>query len=519
MASPLSNLNNDFVATLKDMGVFVVDVETTGLDKSDRMYSAAHSSFNIDPNSPIETKGSFFGLKGTNLPRKNYKTEESYLSALETSLKNRHSSQSFGEKQLKNKSLRGYAEAIANNTTSSPTKFLEELEGKVSSNTKGSVIFSHNSNFENNTFNNLKGSSKAYDSVFERLEARNTLNASGIFATNPNLSTQTRVSDLKGLSQKAGEFYNNTLVSTVKTNDPSLIRKALGEYAAKNVEVVNEIHNQINATRLKAGQYTSVDTMHLSRALMSFGALNGDVSIGNLVAGDKVEHQAMAFLGEKEMHTAAGDADQQSRIAKKLLSELDEYKKDPNYKSKLLKDYDTYLTKNNAATQSFKSSLMNQVLSINDYKNSDSLMKTYDFFDKSLDRYSIASGDHEERKLFHTKLKQAIDENIRDNNKSLKEVRASLEQFADEFDIKGPRVSTKVKTSPAMTESLMEGLKNHKKIVAVAGLGLGVSLLAGGGEKGRDKKYNTYDELYNSQYYGTGFADWQERNGAHKVLY
>ena len=83
--------------------------------------------------------------------------------------------------------------------------------------------------------------------------------------------------------------------------------------------------------------------MHLSRALMSFGALNGDVSIGNLVAGDKVEHQAMAFLGEKEMHTAAGDADQQSRIAKKLLSELDEYKKDPNYKSKLLKDYDTYV--------------------------------------------------------------------------------------------------------------------------------------------------------------------------------
>ena len=26
-------------------------------------------------------------------------------------------------------------------------------------------------------------------------------------------------------------------------------------------------------------------------------------------------------------------------------------------------------------------------------------------------------------------------------------------------------------------------------------------------------------ELYNNQYYGTGFADWQNRNNAHKVLY
>ncbi len=45
------------------------------------------------------------------------------------------------------------------------------------------------------------------------------------------------------------------------------------------------------------------------------------------------------------------------------------------------------------------------------------------------------------------------------------------------------------------------------------------TLLLGGGAEGKGEKYNTYDELYNGMYYGSPFADWQERNNAHKVLY
>lgn len=519
MASPLEGLNNDFRSSLKGLGIYVVDVETTGLERSDKMYSAAHSSIDILSDSPSETKESFFKLKNTEVQRKYYPTDEAHIEAIEKNLHKKHSSKAFGDKQLEGKSLRGYAESVASGSTTTPANFLKELDDKVSSNSKGSVIFSHNSNFENNTFNNLKGSSPEYDDVFNRLQARNNINQGGIFATNPNLSTKTKVKDLKGLSQQAGDFYNNNIVSAAKTNDPKLIRKALGEYAAINVDIVNEIHDQINSTRLKAGQYTSIDSMHLSRALMSFGAISGDVSIGNLVAGDKVEHQAMSFLKEAETHTAGSDADQQGRIAKKLLTELDEFKKNPEYKSKLLQDYNTYLTENNAATKSFKNSLINEAMTINSKTDTEKLVKVHDFFEKSLDRYSIASGDHNTRIEFHRRLKEELDLNIRDSNKSIKDVRESLQRLGDEFDIKAPTNSTQVKTSKAMSESLMEGLKNHKKIVAVAGIGLGASLLVGGGEPGKDKKYNTYDELYNSQYYGSGFADWQERNGSHKVLY
>ena len=94
-------------------------------------------------------------------------------------------------------------------------------------------------------------------------------------------------------------------------------------------------------------------------------------------------------------------------------------------------------------------------------------------------------------------------------------------------------METWIKTMSSTTESQKSGrdmvadiasqsknfLKTHKNKVALVGAGLAASLFIDGSEKGEDKKYNTYDELYNNQYYGTGFADWQNRNNAHKVLY
>ena len=517
---PLSNLNKGSLRdSLKGMGIHVVDVETTGLQKSDKMFSAAHTTFSLENSDAPEVKESFFKVGSGNLDRKYYKTDESHRAAIESSLHKKHSSKVFGKKQLEGGSLKEYAKAVAEGTNTTPSSFLEELDLKISSHSKGSVLFTHNSNFENEQFNRLKGSSDEYDNIFKRLQGRNVLNSGGIFNTGIEVSNSSRVEDYKGAAQKAGKYYNERIVNVAKANDPTLMRKALGEYAALNVDVINGIHNQINSARLKWGEYTSIDTMNLSRALMSFGALNGDVDVGNLVTGDKVEHQAKYFLKEKEAHTAGSDADQQSRITRKIIGELDEYEKNPSYRSTLLQGYNKYLTENNAATSSFKSSLVNEALTINSKTDSAKLVKVHEFFDKALDRYSIASGDHGDRVEFHKRLKEELDLNLRDANKTVLQVKESLEKFADEFDIKGPKVSTQVKKSAAMTESLMEGLKNHKKIVAVAGIGLGASLLVGGGEPGKDKKYNTYDELYNSQYYGSGFADWQERNGSHKVLY
>lgn len=47
----------------------------------------------------------------------------------------------------------------------------------------------------------------------------------------------------------------------------------------------------------------------------------------------------------------------------------------------------------------------------------------------------------------------------------------------------------------------------------------GANMMFGGNkEKQRDVTYNTYDELYNSQYYGSQFADWQNRNNSHRMM-
>ena len=66
---------------------------------------------------------------------------------------------------------------------------------------------------------------------------------------------------------------------------------------------------------------------------------------------------------------------------------------------------------------------------------------------------------------------------------------------------------------------MLEHIKSNKGKYGIGAAVVAGTLLLGGGAEGKGEKYNTYDELYNGMYYGSPFADWQERNNAHKVLY
>ena len=95
-----------------------------------------------------------------------------------------------------------------------------------------------------------------------------------------------------------------------------------------------------------------------------------------------------------------------------------------------------------------------------------------------------------------------------------------MEKFVSEMDVKGAAERSQGPELARDGKSLMKtALDGKKKFLAIGGGLAAANLFIGGGEKGEDKKYNTYDELYNNQYYGSGFADWQERNNAHKILY
>ena len=509
--------------TLNNIGVYVVDVETTGLTRSDHMFSAAYSKMNVNDGSPISTKESFFNIKSVKRPNEaNYKSRDAFAEEIEKRIAKAHSSQVFGDKQLKAGSLKDVASAITDKRTITPATFLQNFSQDLGTEQNGAVVLTHNSQFENNQFERLHSSSSAaYDKAYKSVKGRNIGNR-GLFGADSTLTNWSTHEDQRGLSQRIRDAHLKYVEAVNGKSDASTVRAALGNYAVENKNLINHMMDQVRSVEGQAGKYVNLDTMPILRGLMSFGALNGDVDAGNMLLGGKVEHHAMAWLGEVESHTAGGDTKLQGKIGTTILfKELEDYAKDPSRSSPIMSQLNEYLNKQNIGTETFKSSLVSEITNTGKYKDKNAYIAgVYDWIKDSVDRYSITSGDHSERIGIANNIKVKLDEVIQEKpNKSHESIAREMETW--------------IKTMSSTTESQKSGrdmvadianqsknfLKTHKNKVALVGAGLAASLFIDGSEKGEDKKYNTYDELYNNQYYGTGFADWQNRNNAHKVLY
>lgn len=521
---PISGLDSAHLMTsLRNIGVYVVDVETTGLQRSDKMFSAAYTKMDIKHNtsSPIETKESFFNVIRRPKLSDYQSTPTAFVDEIEQRLARAHSSQVFGDKQLQAGSLREAAQAIADDKAVKPAGFLKEFTGAIGGEANGSLVLSHNSQFENNQFEKLNGStSKVYDKAYQQAKAANVGNQ-GLFGANKEISNWSNEDGQEGITQRIRKAYNSYAEAVKGNTNPALVKQALGEYAVENKNLMNHMIGQINDISGQAGKYTNLDTMPMVKALMSFGAVNGDVDKGNLLLGGKIEHLGMAWFGEVESHTAGGDTKLQGKISQVIFKELEEFGRDPNYRSSRLLQLNQYINDNNVATNTFKSSIVSEVSSTSKYKTkAEYISGVYDWIDSSLERYSIASGSQDERVGIANKVKVHFDETLKTKpNASSETIAREMESWIKNLE---STTDTQKAGRVVMSDIAAQGksfLKAHKNKFALAGAALAGSMFIDGSEKGEDKKYNTYDELYNNQYYGTGFADWQNRNNAHRVLY
>lgn len=524
--SPLEGLHKkSFHNQLKGMGIYVLDVETTGVEVSDKMFSSGRVRIDRKGN-PIkgsEIESHYDVGSGGKLDRALFKTEEEYQEALEKNLARAHSSKTFGKAQKERGSLAGNAKARIKGELTTPASFLSDFERDISDNKKGSIIWGHNNRFENNQFGKLEGSSAEYDDAFKRMEARNVVNHSGLFGETTKMSNRASDPQMKGLVQRATSILYEDVNESILSQNPDKLRAALGKYAAANIDVINELQNQIEAVRLKGGMYTVGDSMHLSRAFMAIGAATGQFDPKNLMMGNKIETLAHVMLdGYEETHQALDDAKIQGKITTRLTEELDKFRADPNYKSELLEKLNTHISKNSGelADKSFRESLLREVkdiTSLNDYEGFD---KTFKWIDKTTRNYSAANGNVSDRKAYAEQFKQALDKAYKEKEATADTVKASMEKFIEQNQVEGAASRINGPERARDGKSIMKkALDGKKKFLAIGGGLAAANLFIGGGEKGEDKKYNTYDELYNNQYYGSGFADWQERNNAHKILY
>ena len=524
--SPLEGLHKkSFHDQLKGMGIYVLDVETTGVEVSDKMFSSGRVRIDRKGN-PIkgsEIESHYDVGSGGKLDRALFKTEEEYQEALEKNLARAHSSKTFGKAQKERGSLAGNAKARIKGELTTPASFLSDFERDISDNKKGSIIWGHNNRFENNQFGKLEGSSAEYDDAFKRMEARNVVNHSGLFGETTKMSNRASDPQMKGLVQRATSILYEDVNESILSQNPDKLRAALGKYAAANIDVINELQNQIEAVRLKGGMYTVGDSMHLSRAFMAIGAATGQFDPKNLMMGNKIETLAHVMLdGYEETHQALDDAKIQGKITTKLTEELDKFRADPNYKSELLEKLNKHISSNGAelADRSFKESLLREVKDITSLNDYEGFVKTFKWIDKTTRNYSAANGNVSDRKAYSFQFKTALDEAYKEKNATVESIKERMEKFVSEMDVKGAAERSQGPELARDGKSLMKtALDGKKKFLAIGGGLAAANLFIGGGEKGEDKKYNTYDELYNNQYYGAGFADWQERNNAHKILY
>ena len=525
--TPINRGGKSFSETLKGMGIYVLDVETTGLNLDDKMYSASFSKSTEGVDGKIiQNVDEHFNIKDKWKETKHFTDasgnydREKHIRAVEAQLAKKHSSKKFGQDQKARGSLRETAEAIVDGKTNTPTDFLQQLEKSISSDKQGSVVFAHNANFEDDVFNRYnKDGTKPYKDIFSTLENRNISNSSGIMSVDDTISNKTRVEDHKGSRQRANKYYHEHLKHSIRSGDTSLIDSGLKEYASKQMDVIDDIFKSINKARATPGAYAVVDSMDLARAAMSFGALNGDVNIGNLRLGASIDTMARAWYGEEEKHTAKGDVELQRRVTNDLLTEIDEYRKDSSYRSVRIAQLNAFINKEDEATKTFQRSAINQ---FNRMIKSRDDAKGFADFERFLtnmkEDYDIASGNHNDRLAFLNKFNQTRNELLSNESLSIQKVKDELERIMSKpGDIDTP--SAKANKVASEGFDLLEHVKSHKGKYGIGAAVVAGTLLLGGGEEGKNDKYNTYDELYNGMYYGTPFADWQERNNAHKILY
>ena len=513
--------------SLKGMGIYVLDTETTGLQKSDKMFSAAYSKTNGKiTNTPISITNNTFDIN-VNANRAafidvngNYDVDR-HISAVENNLRKAHSSRKFGEEQHKRGSLRSIAEDIVHGRLTTHEEFLTSLAEQFNVDKEGSIVFAHNTNFENSVFNNIRGDQRntGFTSIFDALQERNISNSRGLFSPYHTLSNPTKVVDNHGSVQKANAFYNEYMIDAIKSKDPTRIKDTLNSYASKQMDVVDDLIEQIKITKLKQGAYSTVDTMHLQRALMSFGALSGDVDVANLRLGNSIDVMSKAWGFGPEQHTAVDDIDKQRKITDILVEEIDKYRKDSAYKSDRLSVLNKYINENNIGTETYKKTILNEFMNkVKSKDDHEALTKLNDFIENQNSLYEVASGDHQERLNFAAAFNAEKDKLLADKELGFKAVKDRLEKFASSphnIDSQSAKDSNKALKG----FDILEHVKANKGKYGIGAAVVAGTLLLGGGTEGKGEKYNTYDELYNGMYYGSPFADWQERNNAHKVLY
>lgn len=491
---------------LSDMMTINIDLETLGVNIKDQVYSGAVYS---NTQGTERSAQSFFNIDNGNYPSNQPMQLEDYL-------KTRHASQFFGAKQAERGSLKGWAQAVADGQTSGMNEYVKSILDMHKEGGTGSILLAQNLQFENRALSNafLTGQIGApFTELMNNIVNRSTLDSKSLL----------EASGISQLNWERRDILMDAIRPAYLGGNKDMLNQSLNTYYAKSMQIIDNYEDSIGKAKASNG-IALVDLMDYSKAVYAHGAAQGKIDPRMLQYGNKVEYLAQTLLGESETHEALSDAKHQDRLFKILSDEVAKMReKGLDYQSPIVDKLAAGFEKENVLERQVKSSAISYVREYLENNPKDMSLegiksKAFKAFEYK-NRFLIQSGTTEgfNFKDFRADLDGIIDQAYKSQTGETIDRDALLYALEDRLD-NYKHVPTTPK--PNIMEAIPKFNKNTALKVGAVGAALftGSMFFGGNKEEQQRKKYNTYDELYNNQYYGSAFADWENRNNAHKMM-
>lgn len=478
-----------WVEALKNADAFGLDLETTSTNpKAASIYNIGVSSFRGEG----KHKNFFMPniVDADNL-------EQSFLDAHKSV-----NSKLFAKGQVDRKILEDYSAAIqakdlqsVDTAFSSFSRALEESKGSK-------FILGQNLGFENRIIkeivsnpSNLEGQNmsqatlEGYNKATRRGGTHRTVGV--------ELFSQYDIDDVKlglggdgsSLQQKSRDILKSFKNSGVNSSEAM---SKMREYSSHYDKVMDKYKELITSSA--KGPVPIVDLQDVSKALYARAALAGDLKPEYFNRAYSVDFLSNSLLSSAEKHLGAEDNITTKKIFDIFTTEYDKYSQDPNYKSEVMQGINSKIESTNETSKSFIKNLMSHI-------NEDP-SKASASISNSLDYYSHIEHQKGLRETIHAKTLSLLGE----------------ENGADKAVEYLGGVDLTSENKPLPKKAIIEKPKSNLKRNIIAGAAVfGAGMMLSSGQE--EKKYNTYDELYNDQYYGSGFADWQNRDKSHTLNY
>lgn len=458
------------------------DIETSGTDpRSSRIYNMGVSIFG-----PKEKHTNYF-MKDLVDPNN---LESSFLDIHEGI-----NSKLFAQGQIDRGILNEYEQAIKNKQLVSVNTAFNKLTSAVERTKGPTYILGQNMQFENTMFKSAinfgeitNKSIARYNRVTGRTSEK--LANKHLFAEYESIANLKELGSDLSVRERLKEIKNQVRQGNLASANQHLVK-----YSDHYTDIMNKYKSMLHSNKTPV-----VDLMDVTRALYAQGALRGDMNIAYIDRGANIDFLSNALFSQPEKHLGAEDNIVTKKIFDIFTNELDKYDADPNYRSSLLQDLDSKIKSTSEIEKSFVKNFKSH-LQENQSQSSDISTLKKKLADSFL---SYSHIDHKKsvRDSIYNKTIDMLDNNT-DNIDKVIQYLDSV-SFAENVN------------KPSSLSSTMSLMKN-KKVLLGSAVVLGASMLSSDTDK--KTNYNTYDELYNNQYYGTEFADWQERNNSHKLMY